>query len=44
MKAPKQNSNALSARDVAGLLEGNGIPVDAATEDDFFIRPSDVQL
>ena len=29
MKAPKQNSNALSAREARGLPEGNGTPADA---------------
>jgi hypothetical protein len=38
MKAPKQNSNALSARDAAGLADGNGMPADARAEDDSFIR------
>jgi len=37
MKAPKQNSNALSASDSTGFVEENGIPVDEACEDDFFI-------
>ena len=44
MKGPKQNSNALSARDAAGLLEGNGMPGDTGMEDDSFIRRSDAQL
>jgi len=38
MKVPKQNSNALSARDAGGLPEGNGMPADARTEVGSFIR------
>jgi hypothetical protein len=36
MKAPKQNSIALNARDTSGLREGNGIVGDTSMEDDSF--------
>ena len=35
MKAPNENSNALSARDANGFVEGYGVSTEYTTKDDY---------